>query len=482
MSIPPTAYCEIDFGNPACFTNGGTAVNDLSPNGRDFTLNNTGYTYDASVGALTMPQPTQAFGTPGDFIFNQSAYTFTAWVKLLTADNSCVFYIGLGGGTGSRIFVTLSPFGSLNNIDNSGSAQQATPITFDNNWHLLAVTKPVNGIVGQQLTYIDGVLIPQGLDYNPSAVVNITSPDTASIHYSQGGDLSIATFTIYDQVLDATDLLSIYNSEVSRFYPPSPPTPVLELDAGNPASYSGSGTSWNDLTASNFDYTMVNPIWSASEGGYFTFVSPGDGVPPVNYGYKTVPGALSTQQTDFTMQVWIRVPAGIPPGSLPDGMAIFYNGDAGPNYNGYGMGIKWAYYAFTGRMPGIEAPGYAGYYATDPADAFPSDAWTLFTLTIDSSSTLKIYYNDTLMETISSATLGPRPPTNIAICYIGTNSNAAPYPQSLNADVAVIRFYDTAVDLAFITDQYTNEVSRFTPLPPVTGLSNGRRFGQGFPQ
>ena len=250
----------------------------------------------------------------------------------------------------------------------------------------------------------------------------------------------------------------------------------LHLDAGDPSSYSGSGTAWNDLTFNNFDYTMVNPIWSATEGGYFTFVSPGDGVPPVNYAYKTVTGALSTQQTDFTMQVWIRVPAGIPPGSLPDGMAVFYNGDAGPGptYNGYGMSIKWAYYAFTGRIPGIEAPGFGGYYATDPADAFPSDAWTLFTLTIDSSSTLKIYYNDTLMETIPSATLGPRPPDANALCYIGTNNPNPPYPQALNADLAVVRFYDAALDAADIANQYNTEVSRFTPAPsPILHLDAG---------
>jgi hypothetical protein len=258
----------------------------------------------------------------------------------------------------------------------------------------------------------------------------------------------------------------------------------LELDAGNASSYSGSGTAWNDLTANNFDYTMVNPTWSASEGGYFTFVSPGDGVPPNNYGFKTVPGALSTQQNDFTMQVWIRVPAGIPPGSLPDGMAVFYNGDAGPTYNGYGMGIKWAYYAFTGRMPGIEAPGFGGYYATDPADAFPSDAWTLFTLTIDSSSTLKIYYNDTLMATFSSAVLGPKPPDANALCYIGTNNPNPPYPQALNADLAVVRFYDAALDAADITAQYNAEVSRFDPSPPpppvYAGNVGGRQFAQGF--
>jgi hypothetical protein len=49
--------------------------------------------------------------------------------------------------------------------------------------------------------------------------------------------------------------------------------------------------------------------------------------------------------------------------------------------------------------------------------------------------------------------------------------------------IGTFDLYTTEVSEADILTIYTNEVSRFAPpLPPVTGLSNGRRFGQGFPQ
>lgn len=58
--------------------------------------------------------------------------------------------------------------------------------------------------------------------------------------------------------------------------PPSPPIVtsglLLNLDAGDPASYSGTGTTWTDLTGNGNNATLTNsPTYSSSQGGYFTF-------------------------------------------------------------------------------------------------------------------------------------------------------------------------------------------------------------------
>lgn len=43
---------------------------------------------------------------------------------------------------------------------------------------------------------------------------------------------------------------------------------VLHLDAGNTSSYSGSGSTWYDLSGSNYHATFQNsPTWSSSNGG-----------------------------------------------------------------------------------------------------------------------------------------------------------------------------------------------------------------------
>jgi hypothetical protein len=48
-------------------------------------------------------------------------------------------------------------------------------------------------------------------------------------------------------------------------------TMLLYLDAGNTASYSGSGTTWSDLSGNGANGTLQNsPTYSSSNGGYFT--------------------------------------------------------------------------------------------------------------------------------------------------------------------------------------------------------------------
>lgn len=46
---------------------------------------------------------------------------------------------------------------------------------------------------------------------------------------------------------------------------------VLHLDAGNPASYSGSGTTWNDLSGNSPNVTLTSTTYSAANGGSIVF-------------------------------------------------------------------------------------------------------------------------------------------------------------------------------------------------------------------
>ena len=46
---------------------------------------------------------------------------------------------------------------------------------------------------------------------------------------------------------------------------------VLHLDAGNTASYSGSGTTWNDLSGNGSNVTLNNTTYSAANGGSIVF-------------------------------------------------------------------------------------------------------------------------------------------------------------------------------------------------------------------
>jgi hypothetical protein len=74
----------------------------------------------------------------------------------------------------------------------------------------------------------------------------------------------------------------------------------LHLDAGDSDSYSGSGTSWLDLTSNNIDFTLINgPAYNSGFSGYFTFDGSND--------YADSTATFNHPGTNpFTVEIWHR--------------------------------------------------------------------------------------------------------------------------------------------------------------------------------
>ena len=71
------------------------------------------------------------------------------------------------------------------------------------------------------------------------------------------------------------------------------------LDAGNPASYPGSGTTWTDLTGNGNDQTLVgSPTYTAGAPSYFSF----NGINQYSTGSTTVLGV-----NNYTKMVWFQI-------------------------------------------------------------------------------------------------------------------------------------------------------------------------------
>lgn len=92
---------------------------------------------------------------------------------------------------------------------------------------------------------------------------------------------------------------------------------VLCLDAGNPRSYIGSGTAWNDSTNTGGNNgTLINgPTYSSANGGYLDF----DGVDDYVQGTNT---ATTDLTGSMTCECWFKIDA-IP----SDWVRIFGKGD-----------------------------------------------------------------------------------------------------------------------------------------------------------
>lgn len=94
---------------------------------------------------------------------------------------------------------------------------------------------------------------------------------------------------------------------------------VVNLDAGNPASYSGTGTTWTDLTGNGYSGTLANGVgYSSLNGGSLSF----DGTDDI---VNLIP--VVTTNT-FTLNMWIYpIPNSDPYGTLfaqTSSAGIFY--------------------------------------------------------------------------------------------------------------------------------------------------------------
>jgi len=458
MAIPPgSLQTSFDFQNPACFTDGGTAITDLSGNSNNWTINNTTYTYDNTVGSILFPTSCYADGTPSTYAFGTAAYSVLAWVKFNTSvPGTNISDLG-GGGTGdatyfmwrsSDDFIVSGSYGA------AGGWIQAA----DNEWHLLALTRPSSGTVGDQQAYIDGVLITNNPAnfYNPSAILNQTS-GLARIHsdrFGAPGDLEIGTFDVYTTQLGAGDILDIYNNTKDRFLPPD-----LDLDFINPACFTNGTTALNDLSGNGKDFTLDNTSYTYDPTVGSLLLPTGLQATGDNTQF-----AYGTQA--FTVLSWVKLNIFAGNSNIfligPDGggTRIFYNitASSSGNFNSDngGSGNNFSPFAF-------------------------DDDWHLLALTRPVNGLVEDqrFYVDGVEIPTSGLFNGSTPLNQGSGGYCILHSNFA--GESLT--FATLKIYLAEFDSTQITNIYNAEVSRFgppPPPPPYEGKVGGRQFAQGF--
>jgi len=80
---------------------------------------------------------------------------------------------------------------------------------------------------------------------------------------------------------------------------------VLELDAANPNSYSGTGTTWTDLSGQGNNATLVNsPSFGKDPYGYIEFNGPN--APEINQYATIIPNEALQVSNTWTVNVWIK--------------------------------------------------------------------------------------------------------------------------------------------------------------------------------
>jgi hypothetical protein len=216
---------------------------------------------------------------------------------------------------------------------------------------------------------------------------------------------------------------------------------VLNLDAGNVASYPGSGTSWTDTVGGKV-FTLFNgPTYNSANSGYINFVAASS-----QYGSATSFGSALTQ---YTVEVW-HLFNGTSSGAAP---VLFGEGRA--TYSNFMMGTTGGVVSPL-KIQGGFWNGAWQQGTSNPGDYYqPANGWHQFVNTYDGAQ-IKFYADNTLRIT--------KTPSNFTIASSGLGLNIMRRQDVANywgGGVSIIRVYNTALSAAEIEQNWNANKSRY---------------------
>ena len=260
---------NIDSANPNSYSGVGNTVYDLSGSGNTGTLTN-GPTYSSlNSGSIVFDGTNDFINLPNTNLltFGTNPFTIDFWIYITSGTNirtilsnysdyntdySTYFYLGIFNYAVLSMVNKILLLGSGGNfINNTFGADINT-----NQWTHIAFTRDGNSLI----CYKNGLQVSSTSSSN-----NFSGSRSTKIG---GGVASISTLSgslpstkIYNRALSAQEILQNYNATKKRFVNPLPPVRnglVLELDAGQRASYPGTGNTWYDLSGNSLNGALTN--------------------------------------------------------------------------------------------------------------------------------------------------------------------------------------------------------------------------------
>jgi hypothetical protein len=218
---------------------------------------------------------------------------------------------------------------------------------------------------------------------------------------------------------------------------------VLNLDAGNPLSYSGSGINWYDLSGNGNNGTLINGTgYSSTNGGVLTF----DGVN--DYANTT----LVTNQTAFTYCIWGKS------STLGYQNRIMGNADALTGTNG--SSIFWGTPIMTGQDESLNRMWFIRRNANNTTNDIMSPIitgfsgnWHYIVATYDNVNGSKFYCDNVLVGSNASVGL-----TSILPIRIGRDGNGS---DAFLGSVGSVQVYNKSLNSTEITQNFNATKTRF---------------------
>lgn len=211
---------------------------------------------------------------------------------------------------------------------------------------------------------------------------------------------------------------------------------VLHLDAGNPASYPGSGTTWTDLSGNGNNGTLTNgPTFDSANGGSIVF----DGTDDYAVTTTNIQGL-----SELTKEVFIKIPTYTTNQQIILDLSVGIRLEINEGYFNslLGNGSSWIY-------------GYDAATSIRPSSTYSANVYYHVCVTEKSGGFAKMYINGILNNSlaIGSATT---PVLQLFIARFSTGTG-----NELAANIPIVRLYNRALSDKEVFQNYYAQKSRF---------------------
>ena len=428
---------HLDANQASSYSGSGTTVNDISGNGHTHSLTGATYTmlngvkcFDCTTGNSRVVVNSTGPTLP------TSGFTYTTWARLQPGNSSAF----------RTLLYTNSPKYTPITIPNNSNTLGYWDTAFRSSGYDLAsaantwVQYAVVGDNSSQTFYINGVQAGNSIAQGPGGTT----------HWGWGNnDLAgqpwghVANLQLYNTKLTLEKIRQNYYNQLSTFTLPSIKTSnlVLWYDPSISASYSGSGSTINNLASTSLSGTMSNITHTSP---YFSYNGSSSQIAVADNALLE-PGSGS-----WTMEAWVYL-ANTGAGTKtilgkfdPGGMAADVS---------YSMRISGAN-AFAQMGDGT------GSYINSTSYTLSQNTWThiIYVWKNGATKTLETFINGTSIGTVNHALSSIL--NTSANLYIGSYNNGE-YSQWMNGRIGVTRLYSAALTSAEVLQNYNADKSKY---------------------
>ena len=212
---------------------------------------------------------------------------------------------------------------------------------------------------------------------------------------------------------------------------------VLSLDAGNVASYPGSGTTWTDTVQSKTFTLYGSPTYNSANGGYLTF-------DPASSQYAESSTSLTSSLGSYTIEAWHYYTGGNSGTSACIVTEVFPGSTSKINYSlGYNT-----------TSTGVQNGFYDGTWRSTAAQVLTINTWNHIVGTYD-GATVKLYVNNSLVQ---SGAVTATPVSSQGGIRFMRRWDTTDY---WKGNLAVVRMYTGSLDSTQIAQNFNAQRSRF---------------------